>query len=76
MHFFLCLVGLNILDNNYKYYKYNKSINLINYYKSYKFLLRWAERVWPRSVRSGAETEELGDAKPRGRGLGQRNIDC
>ena len=27
-----------------------------------------------RAGRSGAETEERGAAKPRGRGLGQRNI--
>ena len=37
------------------------------------FVLREAERVWPQSGRSGAETGERGAAKPRGRGLGQRN---
>jgi len=37
-------------------------------------LLRWAERVWPMSgARAQRGRMERGAAKPRGRGLGQRN---
>ena len=38
-------------------------------------MLRGAERIWPPSVaRAERGRMERGVAKPRGRGLGQRNI--
>ena len=38
-------------------------------------MLRWAERVWaPSGARAERGRMERGAAKPRGRGLGQRNI--